>query len=484
MKKLFSTLALTLGISMLAQAQIVISEIMFNPPESGTDSLEFIEIYNTSSADFDLNGYYITFGGLTVRDSFAGSLIVPAGGLVVTAVNDSACFNQYGMSSYPRQWRGAAGVNNTSGVIRIHNSTGVVVDSVAYSNTWQSLAAGNGSSLILCDPMSDNNVSSNWSFSNNHTGNIINTKELIASPGVLESCPIVNYPVYTISQINGINASGAADSLNVHCELRAVVHSGDFRGGAGFDFAFIDGSNTGITVFVTSNIGNYPTTTGDSLHLRGTINQFNGTLQFTPDSILVVSAGNALVTPMVVTALGEATENKLVKLENVVLVDTINASPAGLSIRVRNAANDTFEIRIDNDTDAFGATLTTDSFNIVGIGKQNDATAPYDSAYQVLVRGIADFEFLGTPIAVEVLNERNQVRIYPNPAQQFIFVESAATIENVIISNALGQAVAQQNSVSNNQVQISVAELPAGHYQATIRTTQGTETRRFVVTGK
>ena len=33
----------------LVNAQVVITEIMYNPPESGQDSLEYIELYNNNA---------------------------------------------------------------------------------------------------------------------------------------------------------------------------------------------------------------------------------------------------------------------------------------------------------------------------------------------------------------------------------------------------------------------------------------------------
>lgn len=479
MKKLFSTLALAIGFCSLAQAQLVISEIMFNPPESGADSLEFIEIYNASSSAIDLNGHYIVFGN-AVRDTFNGSLMLPAGGLIITTVNDSAAFNQYGLTVYPRQWRSNAGLGNSGTTVRLLNGAGTIVDSVAYLSTWQTAAAGNGSSIILCNPAADNNVATNWSFSNTSTGNTINGRDLKASPNVLETCPVVNYPVYTIDQIDGLNANGVADSINVYCELRAIVHSDDFRGGAGYDFAFINSNNIGIAVFANANVSNYTVTRGDSLHIRGLLTQFNGNLQFAPDSILVGGTAQTLVTPLVVTAIVEPNENQLIKLQNVVLVDTINATSAGVTIRVRNAT-DTFSVRIDNDINAFGATLTTDSFHITGVGRQADFTSPYDSAYQLQVRNLADFEFLGTPIAVTRFDNNNAVQLFPNPAKDLIFVQSAARIESIIVSNSVGQVVAQQQNINQNNSQVSLADLPAGLYQATIRTANGSQTMRFVV---
>jgi hypothetical protein len=479
MKKLFSTLALAIGFCSLAQAQLVISEIMFNPPEAGADSLEFIEIYNASSSAIDLNGHYIVFGN-AIRDTFNGSLMLPAGGLIITTVNDSASFNQYGLTVYPRQWRSNAGLGNNGSTVRLHNASGTVVDSVAYLAAWQTQAAGNGSSIILCNTAADNNLAANWSFSNTSTGNTINGKLLKASPNVLETCPVVNYPVYTISQIRGLNASGAADSLNVYCELRAIVHSEDFRGGAGYDFAFINSNNIGIAVVGTTNVSNYNVMRGDSLHIRGILSQFAGNLQFTPDSILVGASAQTLVTPMTVTAIVESNENQLIKLMNVVLVDTVNATPAGVTIRVRNAT-DTFSIRIDNDINAFGATLTSDSFNITGVGRQADFTSPFDSAYQLQPRNLADFEFLGAPVAVNRLENTNAVQLFPNPAQNLIFVQSEIRIESIIVSNSIGQVVAQQQNINQNNSEVSLADLPAGLYQATIRTENGSQTMRFVV---
>jgi len=189
MKKLFSTFLMSFCLSVMAQAQLVISEIMYNPPESGTDSLEYIEIYNNSGAPIDLNGYYITFGGNTVRDSFNGSFILPAGGLVVTAVNDTAVRNQFGLAFVPRQWR-SSGLSNTGTNIKLYNAAAVVVDSVSYLSSWVTGTNAQGRSMILCDVNTDNNLSASWAASAAATGNTINAVALFGSPGVLEVCAV------------------------------------------------------------------------------------------------------------------------------------------------------------------------------------------------------------------------------------------------------------------------------------------------------
>ena len=45
-----------------AAANLVITEIMYNSPESGTDSLEFIEIYNNDVMAVNLLDYKISYG--------------------------------------------------------------------------------------------------------------------------------------------------------------------------------------------------------------------------------------------------------------------------------------------------------------------------------------------------------------------------------------------------------------------------------------
>jgi len=481
MKKWFTSLALLMGLSTVAQAQIVISEIMFNPPESGTDSLEYIEIYNAGSSSVDLDGYYITFGGTTVRDSFSGSFTLAAGELVVTAVRDSAVQRQFSLGFLPRRWRNSAGLGNSGTTIRIHQANGTVIDSVAYLNSWQAQANGLGTSLILCNPATDNNVSTNWAASSASTGVTINGSALKGSPGVLESCATISYPLRSIASLRGVNAAGAPDSLNVYCEIRGVVHSVDYRGGTGYDFALIDGSNAGMTVFSAAGASGYAVQRGDSVHVRGFVSQFNCGTQFAPDSLMVASSGNSEVTPALVSAaLVEAQEGSLMKLENVVLFDTTVNTAAGVNIRVLTAANDTFEVRIDNDTDAFMAAMASDSFNVTGVVRQNSVEANCPAGYQLQVRGIADFEFLGTVIAVEQLNA-GTLRLFPNPVRATLTVESERDMLAYSITNALGQQVAAANGIAAQQTQISVATLPAGFYQISVQTTEGWQTRRFVV---
>jgi Lamin Tail Domain/Secretion system C-terminal sorting domain len=485
MKKFITSLFVALGMAATSQAQIIISEISYNTPESGTDSLEFIEIYNSGASAVDLNGYYITFGGASVRDSFVGSTMLAAGAYLVTAVNDSAVHNQYGMSVYPRQWR-SSGLSNSSTSIKLFNASRALVDSVLYTDAapWPTAADGNGPSLILCNLAADNNLATNWAVSTRNTGNTIfngsSNITLLGSPGLAESCVANTYPIYTINQINNLNAMGVADSLNVYCEIRAVVNSDDFRGGAGVDFAFINGNNIGITVFSAADVSNYSVMRGDSLHIRGRITQFRGLLQFAPDAIIVANSGNPLVMPMPATMPTEMTENSIIRINNLEIVDTVIADATGATIRFLSGT-DTVYVRFDGDTDLLTAMYTADSFNITGVGRQADFNSPFDSNYVVWARNRADVQEIRVVGVNEYQNANYSVLVFPNPAQAAFSIQSEVAIESVTVINTIGQIVENHQNINQNQFQIQTQNLNNGLYLLQIRSASGITTCRVQI---
>lgn len=89
MRTLFATLLLWAICACTAFAQtpkIVITEIMYNSPESGTDSLEFIELYNNEDTAVILTGYTFSSG---VQFTFPADTL-QAGAYVVIAVDSVA----------------------------------------------------------------------------------------------------------------------------------------------------------------------------------------------------------------------------------------------------------------------------------------------------------------------------------------------------------------------------------------------------------
>ncbi len=401
MKKLLLALSLVIGCLTASNAQIVITEIMYNPAESGTDTTEFIELYNAGTSTENLQNYYFSSG---IVDTFLNSTPIAAGSYIVIAVNSAAFQNRYGIAA-TKQWI-SGGLNNTGEAIVLRNGSGVIVDSVFYRDSAP-FPTGNtagqpdegGASIVLCDPSSDNNIGSNWRSSTTVVGGglIINAKPVTSSPFVSESACVpttpVNYPLYPIGTVNTSNLSGVSDSLNVTCEVRGVVHSIDFDGNAGYDMVLIDYLHNGITVFSATDKNLYTAPAlGDSIHVLGRVGQFNGLTQFLVDSIVLAQTGSSLLTPInLSSSIIESDENKLVRISSVTLVDPLQWTGAGSGFNV-NVTNGTanWTLRIDNDCVWYGLAAPTGTLNVIGTVSQFDAASPYDSGYQIRPRILSD----------------------------------------------------------------------------------------------
>lgn len=482
MKKLFSTLSAILLVSFAAHSQVVINEILYNDPSAGADEEEFIELHNTGATAVNLLDYTFTQG---VVHTFTGGTI-PAGGYFVIAVDSAFFHNAFGMA--PDAVWTSGGLSNSGEDITLYDNNGVLVDSVDYDDAtpWPTSPDGDGYSLQLCDPATDNNDAANWGTSNLGTGlSSTGVDSLFATPGMMNACvtvvppPPPSYPLYTFDQINDVDSSGNADSLNVTCELRGIAHCIDLRGGSGLDFPFANSDNSaGIRVFTFSDVDAYSVTAGDSLHIWGTVSQFNGLLQFSPDSIAVISQGNATASPMMVTQLSEMTENRLVMFTGMSLVDTAEwtGTGSGFNVRITNGSTDTITVRIDNDVDLYSMPAPLGTFSISGWVTQFDASIPRDEGYTLSTCGMS---MLTNTTKVEANSQ--QVSIFPNPAATVLNVQSATEIQAITVHNTLGQAVLNISNVNNYTTQITTNNLDNGVYIISIVTNNKVMTQQFQV---
>jgi|GEM_PF-2478961 len=187
-------------------SQVVISEIMYNPPESGTDSLEFVELYNAGSSSVNLKNYSLFWGGSKRYTFTVDSNLISGGLVIVAATNANAVRRQYNLSYTPFVPTTLSGLSNSGTAVKLLGVGDITLDSVSYLGSWYSATNALGSSLILCNPLADNTLSSNWAASAASVGNTINSYMLKASPGVLEVCS-GNLPVTWLSFITANNQS-------------------------------------------------------------------------------------------------------------------------------------------------------------------------------------------------------------------------------------------------------------------------------------
>jgi PKD repeat protein len=137
--------------------KIVITEISYNPPEHGSDSLEYIELYNNDTVSADLENFHFSDG---VQYTFPSYVAGPHSYILV-AKSAAAMLNTFGVTAL--QWTSGA-LSNSGELIRLKDGDNNTVDSVYYDTSapWDSLANGKGPSLELCDPDADNEVGTNW----------------------------------------------------------------------------------------------------------------------------------------------------------------------------------------------------------------------------------------------------------------------------------------------------------------------------------
>src|ERR1022692_826742 len=181
--------------------QLVINEIMYNPPIAGA---QFVELYNNSTnTTFDLSGWQLQ--GLTYTFP-NGSLIGPTNYLVLAA-NSVAFAAVYG-ATVP-VFDTFSGILPASGILALNSSSNVTVTEVEYENQlpWPTNANGAGSSLQLIDPRQDNWRVGNWSVT-----------PLSSTPGKRNNvaATFTPFPPLWINELQADNLNGITNSAGQH----------------------------------------------------------------------------------------------------------------------------------------------------------------------------------------------------------------------------------------------------------------------------
>jgi hypothetical protein len=220
-------------------------------------------------------------------------------------------------------------------------------------------------------------------------------------------------PMYNIGQINTTNpTTGVADSVNGHYTLRGLVYGFNQRTpSAGIQFLLRDNTG-GVTVFHVSKTFSYTLTEGDSVVVPGVVSTYRGLIEFAPDTIIKIASGKTLKTPTALTVLGEANENDLVKMNNLMFYTTPtggNWPTASTNILCHTQGlTDTIIVRVLAGSSLAGTTLPSSSlFNVTGMVQQfsTSSAAPYAfNGYEILPRTSADIlSGLAPPDAVTTL---------------------------------------------------------------------------------
>lgn len=161
-----------------APADVVISEIMYNPL-SDVDGDEFLELANPGATAADVSGW--CFGGITLCLP-TGTSIAAHGFLVVSP--DAARFQStYGFAP-DAVYTGK--LSNSGEPLTLSDAGGALVDSVSFTDMapWPVTPDGLGTSLELIDPSLNNDDPLNWAASTASRGYTPGAVNAVADTGL------------------------------------------------------------------------------------------------------------------------------------------------------------------------------------------------------------------------------------------------------------------------------------------------------------
>jgi len=139
---------------------LVISELHYNPSATQGDDTAFLELFNRGAEPFDLSG--ATFSSGVAFTFPAGTNIAPGEYILVAA--NPIHFDGLGVRVF--DWQGTA-VPTSGAPIWLRDSRRLEIDYVKYGQAapWPTSPNNQGSSLMLIDPSTDNNLATHWATS-------------------------------------------------------------------------------------------------------------------------------------------------------------------------------------------------------------------------------------------------------------------------------------------------------------------------------
>ena len=272
------------------------------------------------------------------------------------------------------------------------------------SNMWNiewgttGFAQGSGSTIkgVNTNPFNLTGLmsSTSYDFYVQDSCGTLNSSSAWAGPFTFMTTMPMAIPTYDIATITTVDANGEPDSLNVYCKVIGTVFTPDYDGNNGYSFYVQDGTG-GINIFNFTDLpSGYQSQKGDEIRATGTILFFNGLIEIQVDSIVVISQGNSVGSPAVVTSFDATTVNEFIKIEKVKIVDPTQWPAPGdnANLDIATATGDTLVMRIDKDVfiqDTM-ATAPTGFVDVTGVGGQFDSQAPYFDGYQIFPRRYTD----------------------------------------------------------------------------------------------
>jgi hypothetical protein len=154
---------------------VIITELHTNP-DLKYELVEFVELFNTSTADINLTGWHFSDG---ITYTFPSGAMIPAGGYVVVTEDPTPAYSpvtiesKYGVSASQVYGPFTGNLSNEGEKIELCNAAGDEVDQVDYQLgfPWPTVGdavpddnahPGTGHSIQLINPSLDNDLAGSW----------------------------------------------------------------------------------------------------------------------------------------------------------------------------------------------------------------------------------------------------------------------------------------------------------------------------------
>lgn len=234
-----------------SEGDVIISEIMEDPAQVYDVDGEYVEVFNATATDVDLDGWTIKDGGGT--HTFSTSVIVPAEGFAVLCRNEDEDSN--GGVSCAGEFTGPQLANGSDEVV-LMDDTDMEIDRVEYDDTSWPTAEG-ASMEFLGAPGDENNDPANWQEATEKKGDFeadesadIGSPNANASAGALP-VELANFQVVAKAERAELTWRTVSETNNTGF---AVQHRGP-ASEAWRDLGFVPGAGT------TTDVQSYRYTT-------------------------------------------------------------------------------------------------------------------------------------------------------------------------------------------------------------------------------
>jgi predicted extracellular nuclease len=348
---------------------VIITEIMQNPSAVSDGLGEWVELYNVTTADIDINGWVLADNDFDrhVIDNGGNPLIIPAGGYLVLGNNADTATNGgvtvgYEFSGYT--------LSNSADEVVLLNTADLLIDQVEYDN-GVTFPDPNGASMALSDVTLDNNDGANWCESTTPFG-----AGDAGTPGSENDCGggtgsefgVCGDPATFIHEVQGAGTFSPLAGTNGVVVEAVVV--GDFQDTVtelrGFflqeeDLDADGDSTTSEGLFIYDNGFGVDVTVGDVVRVRGDVTEYNDLTEMNNVTDLVVCAAGSIPSPAIIglpvtdLAIWEQVEGMQITVPQILYVtETYNQGrygEVGLSV-VDRLYNPTNEVAPGTDANA------------------------------------------------------------------------------------------------------------------------------------